>query len=54
MSHSVQYITDEADATEIVGLTGTGKITISALRMNRPQLLRIRRMWVKMNEHPPR
>lgn len=42
------------DATELLGLTGIGKVTISALRMNRPQLLRIRRMWVKMNEHPPR
>lgn len=42
------------DATEIVGLTPTGRATISALRMNRPQLIRVRRMWVVMGEHPPK
>lgn len=41
------------DATEIVGLTPTGRATIAALRMNRPQLVRVRRMWVTMGEHPP-
>jgi 5-methylcytosine-specific restriction endonuclease McrA len=30
-----------ADGTEVV------------LRMNRPQLLRVRQMWVAMDEHPP-
>jgi hypothetical protein len=42
-----------ADATVIVALTPTGRATISALRMNRPQLVRVRRMWVAMGEHPP-
>jgi hypothetical protein len=42
-----------ADATEILGLTPTGQATIEALRMNRPQLIRLRRMWGKMGEHPP-
>ena len=41
------------DATEIIGLTLMGQVTIDALRMNRPQLIRRRRMWVKMGEHPP-
>ena len=41
------------DATEIVGLTSVGRSTISALKMNRPQLTRVRKMWVKMAEHPP-
>lgn len=40
------------EATEIVGLTSTGRATLVALKMNRPQLLRVRRMWVKMGEHP--
>lgn len=40
-------------ATEIIGLTPTGRATIVVLRMNRPQLLRVRQMWVKMGEHPP-
>lgn len=25
----------------------------SALKMNRPQLIRVRKMWVKLGEHPP-
>lgn len=42
------------DAAEIIGLTPVGRATISALKMNRPQLIRVRRMWVKMGEHPPK
>jgi hypothetical protein len=41
------------DATAINGLTPTGRATIAALRMNRAQLIRVRRMWVAMREHPP-
>jgi hypothetical protein len=40
-------------ATEIIGLTAAGRATIAALSMNRPQLIRVRRMWVAMAEHPP-
>ena len=42
------------DATEIIGLTPIGRATITALKMNRPQMIRVRRMWVKMGEHPPK
>lgn len=41
------------DATELIGLTPSGKATIDTLRMNRPQLIRVRRLWVAMGEHPP-
>jgi hypothetical protein len=41
------------DGTQIVGLTPTGRATIAALKMNRQQMIRVRRMWVAMNEHPP-
>ena len=41
------------DASEIVALTPIGRATIAALRMNRSQLIRVRRMWVAMSEHPP-
>jgi hypothetical protein len=41
------------NGTEIVGLTAVGRVTISILKMNRPPLVRVRRMWVKMKEHPP-
>jgi hypothetical protein len=40
-------------STEIIGLTPSGRATISQLRINRPQLIRVRRMWVEMHEHPP-
>ncbi len=40
-------------ATEIVGLTAIGRATAAALRMNRSQLVRMRRMWAMMGEHPP-
>jgi hypothetical protein len=42
------------DATETIGLTPIGRATIAALKMNRPQMIRVRRMWVKMGEHPPK
>jgi hypothetical protein len=41
------------EATELIGLTAVGRATISALKMNRSQLIRVRQMWVKMGEHPP-
>lgn len=41
------------NALEIQGLTPSGRATISALKMNRPQLVRVRALWVKMEEHPP-
>jgi hypothetical protein len=41
------------DATAIVGLTQVGRATILALKMNRSQMTRVRRMWVKLGEHPP-
>ena len=48
------HFTWNEDLTAIIGLTPTGQATIEALRMNRPQLTRLRRMWVKLGEHPPR
>ena len=36
------------DRTEIVGHTPTGRATISALQMNRPQLVRLRRLWRRL------
>lgn len=47
------HFTWSEDATEIIGLTSIGRATISALKMNRTQLIRARKMWVKMGEHPP-
>lgn len=41
------------DGTTVVGLTRTGLATIEALRINRPQMIRVRGMWVALDEHPP-
>ena len=51
--HWADHFAWNNDSTELIGLTATGRATIAALRMNRPQLLRVRRMWVTMGEHPP-
>jgi hypothetical protein len=42
-----------SDATVIIGLTQIAQVTIATLRMNRPQIVRVRRLWAAMNEHPP-
>jgi HNH endonuclease len=42
------------DSTEIVGCTPVGRSTITALKMNRSQMVRVRGMWVKLREHPPK
>ena len=42
-----------ADAAEIIALTPVGEATIEALRMNRPPLVRLRRLWGQLGEHPP-
>lgn len=41
------------DATEIIGLTAIARATIERLRLNRPQLTDVRRMWVVAGMHPP-
>jgi hypothetical protein len=50
----IEHFAWSADGTEIVGLSPTGRATIAALRMNRPALIRVRRMWVSLAEHPPK
>ncbi len=42
-----------ADGTEIAGLTPIGRATAWAFRMNRPAMIRVRRLWVALGEHPP-
>ena len=41
------------DATEIIGVTAKGRATVAALKMNRAAVVRVRRMWVTLGEHPP-
>jgi hypothetical protein len=37
----------------IVALTDVGRATIQLLRMNRPQLVEVRSLWVMVRKHPP-
>lgn len=41
-----------SDSTRIIGLTSTGRATAEALRMNRQQMMRLRRLWLRMEQHP--
>jgi hypothetical protein len=42
-----------ADTTEIVGLTPTGRATVAALKLNRSEVVRFRRVLYLAGEHPP-
>jgi hypothetical protein len=50
---AAHFVWDEDDVT-LLGQTPVGRATVDALRMNRPQLLRVRRLWVRLGEHPRR
>jgi 5-methylcytosine-specific restriction endonuclease McrA len=39
--------------TRVVGRTAIGRVTIQALRLNRPSLVRARKIWVRHGLHPP-
>ena len=41
-------------ATRVIGRTATGRATVIALRLNRPTLVRARRLWARHGLHPPR
>lgn len=42
-----------ADYTEIVSLTATGRATVFALKLNRDEVINLRRVLVTHGEHPP-
>lgn len=39
--------------TRIIGRTAAGRVTVDALRLNRPTLVTTRRIWVRHGLHPP-
>ena len=41
------------DATQILGLTATGRATVQALRLNNEIAIEVRRNWVLAGWHPP-
>jgi hypothetical protein len=38
----------------IIGRTATGRVTVIALNLNRPSLVRARQLWVIAGWHPPK
>jgi hypothetical protein len=42
------------DGVQIVGLTPCGRVTVEALKMNNPQIVRARRLWASVGWHPPK
>jgi len=41
------------DFTVIIGRTASGRATVEALRLNRPELINLRRALKAIGEHPP-
>ncbi len=41
------------DATEIIGLTNIGRATVEELKLNRLKLKNLRKLLIKVDEHPP-
>ena len=46
------HFTWSKDTTRIIGLTPPGRATVQALQMNRPRMIRLRRLWLRMEQHP--
>jgi hypothetical protein len=42
-----------ADKSEVIGLTPTGRATVAALQLNRPMLVRARKRWTMGGWQPP-
>jgi hypothetical protein len=41
------------DGTKIIGLTATGRATVTALRLNNDEIVAARSLWVQVGWHPP-
>ncbi|MBW4443685.1 MAG: HNH endonuclease [Plectolyngbya sp. WJT66-NPBG17] len=48
-----EHFTWSEQSDEILGLTEIGRATITALKMNREALVKVRRLWIQLDEHPP-
>ena len=48
-----EHFTWNENATLIIGLTATGRITVEILKLNRQRLQNIRKLLFKAGEHPP-
>lgn len=49
-----QHFAWSDDKTIIIGITASGRATVSRLRLNRVSLVNLRRLLVEAGKHPPR
>ena len=42
------------DYSQIIGITATGRATVEQLKMNRPGLMNLREVLLKLQKHPPK
>lgn len=47
------HFTWNEDTTLVIGLTPTGRATVEALKLNRPEVVRFRRVLFLSGDHPP-
>ncbi|WP_295442339.1 HNH endonuclease [uncultured Thiodictyon sp.] len=50
----IEHFAWAEDATWIVGLTPTGRATVTALNLNNPYIVPARRLWALAGWHPPK
>jgi len=50
--HWSEHFAWSDDGARILGSTPTGRATIEALKMNRSQILELRRYWLANGDHP--
>jgi hypothetical protein len=48
-----EHFTWSSDGTLIVGLTSCGRATVSALKLNNPDIVAARLLWAGVGWHPP-
>ena len=51
--HWQEHFVWSEDGTQIIGLTPCGRVTVEALRLNRPLAVAARAVWVSVGRHPP-
>ena len=49
----VEHFSWDVSFTYIIGQTATGRATVEALKLNRPELVNLRLVLYAVNEHPP-
>jgi hypothetical protein len=51
--HWEEHFAWTAAGDYIIGQTAIGRATVAALKLNRPLMVRARRLWMRIGVHPP-